>query len=97
MQAKLPPSLEEVRLLDMLDGMSGYVVPWAMFSDDHNYLWLNGNYTFDVSPLGTSTMKVSRERGAYTVDISKCQGDRWSRSPSYVGDFAPIPVSILIS
>jgi|WetSurMetagenome_2_1015567.scaffolds.fasta_scaffold371585_2 hypothetical protein len=60
MRAKLPPSLEEVNLKSLCNGMSVYVVPWAMYAEEDGSLYLNGNYTFSPRPGGTENMKVTK-------------------------------------
>ncbi|MEI8355177.1 MAG: hypothetical protein WCG31_03630 [Deltaproteobacteria bacterium] len=97
MQAKLPKSLEEVGLKDIVDGESVYTVPWAMYADDKGLMWLNGNYTFENHSMGTLKMKVSKKSGGYICDVSMCKDQRWSRGGGqFVGDFKPLPVAKLV-
>ncbi len=93
MNAKLPNKYKKQNLHDILVGETVYTVPWAMYADENCDLWLNGNYSFYDSPMGTATMSVSRTKRGYIVDIFSCSGHYWNCSkPAYVGKFVPIPV-----
>lgn len=69
MQATIPDELEVITLEDTVNGESVYVVPWALYADNDGYLWLNGGYTFENYPRGTSRMKVSKKKEKYICDM----------------------------
>lgn len=95
MNVRLPDELEKKTLETLLPGETVYTLPWAMFADKDGELWLNGNYPYSQEPYGTMSMRVSRVRGGYHVDLSHVDsGSRtWSRvGAGYVGNPNPLPV-----
>jgi hypothetical protein len=97
MSAKIPDSLIEITLKDILEGESVFTVPWCMYAEKDGSLFLNGNYSFYHEPHGTVSMKVTKKDGEYVVDISLCADHRWNPSGAcFVGNFTPLPVDELI-
>lgn len=97
MPAKLPESLEEVGLKDIVEGETVYTVPWAMYADYNGELWLNGNYSIHNQRGGTVQMGVTKKHGEYICDVSYCKSHGWSRGGGqFVGDFTPLPVASLV-
>lgn len=94
-QAMLPESLEEVTLKDLMNGEDVWVVPWAMYADDKGRLWLNGGYPFhhDYTPDKTPQMKVSKNNGEYTCDVSLCRDHGWPKGSGWTNG---LPVSKVI-
>ena len=89
--------LEETEIKHMLQGETGWSVPWAMYSDKSRQLWLNGNYAIKENPRGTLSLKIKRTKDGYEVDVSECENYRWSCHEScYVGEFEPIRVAKII-
>lgn len=95
-QARLPASKQEEVIADMQPGDSGWTMPWAMYADNDNALWLNGSYTIHAQPGGTVEMRVWRDAGDgyWRVDASRCDRHRWGRGGGcFMGDFKPIPIA----
>ena len=67
-QSTLPDDLVEVTIKDLLPSERAYTVPWAMCASECGELWINGRYTFDLSPGGTVQMKIKmNSTGMVTV------------------------------
>ena len=98
MQATLPKSRKEKNLLDMKSGATTWTTPWAMYADESNSLWLNGDYTQHNNRVGTANMKVHKTlKGDYVVDISNCGDYKWNIGEGFFGDFTPVPVLKLVT
>lgn len=56
---------------DMAVGETGYTVPWALWSDAEDRLWIEGDYIVLGKARGTARMFVARKADGYKVDIGR--------------------------
>jgi hypothetical protein len=68
-QARLPKALRDATptIATMQFGGTCYTVPWAMWADQDELLWLHPDYPVTVRPLGTSSMRVELHDDGYHV------------------------------
>lgn len=64
--ATLPPSMIATTIDAMEVGDYGYTVPWAMWVDMNNHMWLNPRYPVG-SKGGTQNMRVERRSDGFHV------------------------------
>ena len=88
----LPIVPAKVRVEEMGAGYRGFAVPWAMFVDDDEHFWLNGNYSVYPEPHAKACMDVARTLEGYFVGVSGCQDRTWSPEGGYSDSFVPLPV-----
>jgi hypothetical protein len=71
----------------------GFAVPWAMYVDEQERFWLNGNYSVYLETSERACMEVSRMADGYFIGVSGCQDRPWSPEGRYYSDaFVPLPV-----
>lgn len=72
MQATVPEELRTNTLKDIPENITVYTVPWAMEVDDNGLFWLNEEYLFYYYKCETSTLKVTKNKNGWIVDVSNC-------------------------
>ena len=90
---KIPKNLRELPIDDMLVGESGYAFPWAMFADEHEEVYINGNYGYSETPTKKHMLYIKRKKNGFVVDISKCKNKRWTvRYKVYINEKDKLPI-----
>ena len=75
-------------LHQMLEGESGYMVPWGMFVRYDGKAFVNENYTITKTPRGTSSLKITKVKYGYKAHIHAMKDDyTWQpqAGPSWMG------------
>lgn len=67
MNAKLPRSMKQETIADMGIGESKYTVPWAMWADEDEELWLTPEFVAYDEPGGTVQMRITRTEAGFRV------------------------------
>ncbi|WP_280319958.1 hypothetical protein [Nocardia wallacei] len=74
--AKLPAEHRRPTIGDMEVGDAGWAVPWALFVDGEDRLWLKPVHTLEPEPWGTATMRVECQEDGLHVSVA--DGERVS-------------------
>ena len=98
-QARLPKALRDAipTIATMEFGRTYYTVPWAMWADSDELLWLHPDYEVGTQPRGTSCMRLELRDDGYHVWPVRGHGYRPQAEPGYVGSTSQqfIPVAEL--
>lgn len=86
-QAKLTKALRDTTpaIATMEFGRAYYTVPWAMWADRDELLWLHPDYEVTSHPSGTSSMRVELRGDGYHVWPVRGHGYRPQNAAGYVG------------
>jgi len=88
----LPKVAAKVRAHQMGVDSRGFAVPWAMFVDQVDRFWLNGNYSVYPKPSAKACMEVARTSEGYFVGLLRCLERTWSPEGGYSDPFVPLRV-----
>jgi hypothetical protein len=98
-QARLTKALRDANptIADMEFGRPRYTVPWAMWADRDELLWLHPDYEVTSQPMGTSSMRVELRDDGYHVWPVRGHGYKPQAEAGYVGSPSQqfIPVAAL--
>ena len=97
-QAKLTKALRGGPTVATMEfGRTYYTVPWAMWADRDELLWLHPDYEVTSQPQGTSSMRVELQADGYHVWPVRGHGYRPQSEAGYVGSSSQpfIPVVAL--
>jgi hypothetical protein len=98
-QARLTKTLRDATptIATMEFGRTYFTVPWAMWADTDELLWLHPDYEATTQPRGTSSMRVELRDDGYHVWPARGRGYRPQVEPGYVGPTSQpfIPVAAL--
>lgn len=60
-QSKIPEWLKPISICNMKNGEEGYVVPWSVFSDSNDNLWINKHFSYTKNKEGTSHVLIKKD------------------------------------
>ena len=90
---KLPKQFREMPIDEMMIGESGYAFPYAMFADEHEEVYINGNYGYSETPTKKHMLYIKREKKGFIVYLSNCKNKRWTvRYKVYIDDKERLPI-----
>ena len=97
--AKLTRALRDATptIATMGFGQTCYTVPWGMWADRDELLWLHPDYAVTPRPAGTSTMRVELRDDGYHVWPVRGHGYTPQNAAGYAGSPSQpfIPVAAL--
>lgn len=98
-QARLPKSLRDrtPTVATMEFGRAYYTVPWAMWADRDELMWLHPDYEVRSQPGGTVQMRVELQSDGYHVWPTRDHSYKPRNESGYVGSTSQpfIPVAEL--
>jgi len=96
-QARLPKALHAPTIATMKFGQTRYTVPWAMWADHDELLWLHPDYEVTPRPMGTSSMRLELRDDGYHVWPVRGHGYSPQAEAGYCGSASQsfIPVAAL--
>ena len=75
---KLPESMEEETIENMLPGDKGFTVPWAMCANENRDLYINKRYNVYPQANGTVHMYIERTETGVIVYKRTIEKDKYS-------------------